>query len=175
MQSVFILTLIMMLKATMIFDFNKTAEINKWRITDDVVMGGRSNGNFQLNAEGYGLFSGKVSLENNGGFSSVRYYFPQKETTGFSKFVIRLKGDGKQYQFRVKAKQDEYFDYIVLFATTGQWQTIELPFDKMVPSFRGQLIDRPPFPGTSMLEIGFLIGNKKAESFALELDEILIQ
>ena len=175
MQPVFILSLMMMLQASMIFDFNKSADISKWRITDDVVMGGRSNGNFQLNAEGYGVFSGKVSLENNGGFSSVRYYFPPKETTSFSKFVIRLKGDGKQYQFRVKAKQDEYFDYILSFTTTGEWQTIELPFDKMVPSFRGQLLSRPPFPGTSMLEIGFLIGNKKAESFALELDEILIQ
>ncbi|MBC7509859.1 MAG: CIA30 family protein [Ferruginibacter sp.] len=175
MQPIFIFSLIMMLKASLIFDFNTTADISKWRVTDDVVMGGRSNGNFQLNAEGYGLFSGKVSLENNGGFSSVRYYFPQKETTGFNKFVIRLKGDGKQYQLRVKAMQDEYFDYIILFATTGEWQTLELPFYKMVPSFRGQLLNRPPFPGTSMLEIGFLIGNKKAESFALELDEILIQ
>ena len=175
MQPIFIFSLIMMLKASLIFDFNTTADISKWRVTDDVVMGGRSTGNFQLNAEGYGLFSGKVSLENNGGFSSVRYYFPQKETTGFNKFVIRLKGDGKQFQLRVKAMQDEYFDYIILFATTGEWQTLELPFDKMVPSFRGQLLNRPPFPGTSMLEIGFLIGNKKAESFALELDEILIQ
>lgn len=175
MQSIFILSLFMMLKASMIFDFNKTADISNWRITDDVVMGGRSNGNFQLTAEGYGIFTGKISLENNGGFSSVRYYFPQKETTGFKQFVIRLKGDGKQYQFRVKAKSNEYYDYIITFATTGEWQTLELPFDKMVPSYRGKLLNLPPFPGTSMLEIGFLIGNKKAESFALELDEILIQ
>ena len=62
MQPVFILSLMMMLQASMIFDFNKSADISKWRITDDVVMGGRSNGNFQLNAEGYGVFSGKVSL-----------------------------------------------------------------------------------------------------------------
>ena len=47
MQRVFILSLMMMLQASMIFDFNKSADINKWRITDDVVMGGRSNGKFQ--------------------------------------------------------------------------------------------------------------------------------
>jgi len=29
--------------------------------------------------------------------------------------------------------------------------------------------------GKSMTEIGFLIGNKKAESFALQLDEILLK
>ena len=175
MQSILLLSFVMFFKTTLLFDFNKSADISNWRITDDVVMGGRSNGNFQLTAEGHGLFSGEVSLDNNGGFSSVRYYFTQKETTESNRFVIRLKGDGKVYQFRVKVKSNDYYDYIISFATTGEWQTVELPFDKMIASFRGQLLNRPPFPGKSMTEIGFLIGNKKAESFALQIDEISIK
>ena len=51
-----------------IFDFNKEANIEGWRIVNDVVMGGRSSSNFKLNTEGHGCFSGAVSLENNGGF-----------------------------------------------------------------------------------------------------------
>ncbi|MGY8883923.1 MAG: CIA30 family protein, partial [Flavobacteriales bacterium] len=56
-----------------IFDFNLKSDLKKWTIVDDVVMGGRSSGNFRLNDDGHGVFEGEISLENNGGFSSVRY------------------------------------------------------------------------------------------------------
>ena len=62
-----------------IFDFNTKSNITNWRIVDDVVMGGRSNGNFKINDSGYGEFSGTVSLENNGGFSMVQYAFEAKK------------------------------------------------------------------------------------------------
>ena len=73
------LIVLLALNPIVLFDFTTSSDISKWRITDDVVMGGRSDGKFQLSANGNGLFSGKVSLENNGGFSSVRYYLDQKE------------------------------------------------------------------------------------------------
>ena len=44
----------------------------KWRITDDRVMGGRSQGKFEITKQDTMRFSGNLSLENNGGFSSVR-------------------------------------------------------------------------------------------------------
>ena len=47
-------------------------------------MGGRSDGNFNLNKEGFAVFHGEVSLENNGGFSSLRYQFPEKDISGGS-------------------------------------------------------------------------------------------
>ena len=75
----FILLITTMQTAT-IFDFNKKADITNWTIVDDVVMGGRSSGNFYLNKEGNGVFEGRVSLENNGGFSSLRYDFDEIST-----------------------------------------------------------------------------------------------
>ena len=56
-----------------IFDFNNTSNINSWRIVNDVVMGGKSSSTITINNEGHGQFSGIVSTENNGGFSSVRH------------------------------------------------------------------------------------------------------
>ena len=44
-------------------------------------MGGRSNDKFKIDSDGNGLFSGDVSLENNGGFSSVHYQFEKINTT----------------------------------------------------------------------------------------------
>jgi hypothetical protein len=155
-----------------IFDFNKDADTRRWNIVDDGVMGGLSSGRFRINEVGHGEFKGTVSLENNGGFSSLRYYFNPMETSQHSKFVLRLKGDGKTYQFRVKSQANEYYSYICEFKTTGDWQTVEIPFDVLYPSFRGRTLNMPNYPGKQLGEIGFLIGNKKAENFMLEVDRI---
>jgi NADH dehydrogenase [ubiquinone] 1 alpha subcomplex assembly factor 1 len=155
-----------------VYDFNSQSDLRDWRIIDDVVMGGRSNGNYTLNKEGHGIFSGEVSTENNGGFSSVRYQFKKMTVSSESKIVIRLKGDGKEYQFRVKDKVNAYYSYITTFQTTGEWQSINIQLKDLYPSFRGRTLDLPNFHSTSFEEIVFLIGNKKNESFRLELDKI---
>ena len=99
------IVVLLALNPIVLFDFTTSSDISKWRITDDVVMGGRSDGNFQLSAKGNGLFSGKVSLENNGGFSSVRYYLDQKEMQGLNKFVIRIKAMAKIINLELEQKE----------------------------------------------------------------------
>ncbi len=167
--------LIFIIQNMTIFNFTSDSDISNWKILDDVVMGGRSDGDFKINAEGHGEFSGKVSLENNGGFSSLRYYFESLNTENYSKFVIKLKGDGKSYQFRVKDKRNNRHSYIYKFDTTEDWQKIEIPFSEMYASFRGYKLDIPNFNGDQMEEIAFLIGNKKAESFQLLIDTISLE
>lgn len=155
-----------------IFDFQQDSDLSNWRIVDDVVMGGRSDGQFGINEEGHAVFQGEVSLENNGGFSSVRYRFPQQQVAAFQKMSIRLKGDGKSYQFRVKSDQSDRHSYVYPFQTSGEWQIIEIPLAEMVPRFRGRALSIPNYPGQIMEEIALLIGNKKAEAFRLEMDWI---
>jgi len=158
-----------------VYDFNRDSKDSDWIVVDDVVMGGRSEGGFTLSEKGHGVFSGKVSLENNGGFSSVRHRFASRNVEEFSKFVIRLKGDGKAYQFRVKSEEYDRHSYISYFQTTGEWQTIEINFSEMYPSFRGRKLDMPNFPGKTMEEITFLISNNKEESYRMEVDLIGIE
>ena len=158
-----------------IFDFNKNSNIEGWRIVDDVVMGGKSSGTFTLNPEGYGIFEGQISLENNGGFSSVRYQFKKLKVNEFSKIIIRLKGDGKNYQFRVKDKSSTYYSYITYFQTSGEWQEVEISLKDMYPSFRGRKLDMPNFSHDYIEEVTFLIGNKKKEKFRLLIDKIEIR
>ncbi len=158
-----------------IFDFNKNSDLSNWAIVDDVVMGGRSDGYMEINPEGHAVFYGKVSLENNGGFSSVRYRFAQKDVSTYSHVKIRLKGDGKRYQFRVKSDSYDRHSYIYHFSTSGDWQTITIPLTEMVPRFRGRILDMPNYPARVLTEIAFLIANKKAEDFKLEIDKIILQ
>lgn len=155
-----------------LFDFNSQSNISNWRTVDDVVMGGQSNGSFKINNAGNGLFFGEVSLENNGGFSMVQYRFEAKKASSFSKVCIRLKGDGKSYQFRIKSSDSDRHSYISSFKTSTNWETIEISFNTMYPAFRGRTLDMPNYSGEQMEMIAFLIGNKKAEVFNLEIDSI---
>ena len=160
------------MSSQIIFNFNKSSDIKNWIVIDDVVMGGKSSGSFKLNSDGYGVFLGDISLENNGGFSSVRYRFEKILINKSTKISIRIKGDGKKYQFRIKSNSGDYYSYISPFSTTGEWQEIEIPLKDMYPSFRGRKLDQPNFSNDTFEEITFLIGNKNKEKFQLLIDKI---
>ncbi len=166
--------LITIMNATLIFDFNKDSNIQDWRIVDDTVMGGKSAGSFRLSPDGFGLFEGQILLENNGGFSSVNYRFKKIKVNDDSCLVMRLKGDGKNYQVRIKNDSGTSYSYIAPFATSGAWQEIKILLKDLYPSFRGRKLDLPNFSHDSVEELVFLIGNKTPEKFALLIDTIAL-
>ena len=55
-----------------LFDFQASTNSSAWQIVNDEVMGGVSTSRFQILTNGGAVFSGVGSLENNGGFASVR-------------------------------------------------------------------------------------------------------
>ena len=72
----------------------------QWRVVNDGVMGGLSEGNVAFTEAGELVFVGNLSLENNGGFSSIR---SNKVSLDFSRaegLARRVKGDGRTYQLR---------------------------------------------------------------------------
>lgn len=160
------------MKPILIFEFNSNSAINNWEIVNDVVMGGKSKSKFYLNPAGNGTFDGNVSLDNNGGFCSVKYNF-EPITINKNKFIcIRCKGDGKEYQFRVKSNISDSHSYVYGFQTSTDWLTIEIPISELQPSFRGRKLDLPNYDGSNLEEIAFLIGNKKEETFQLLIARI---
>jgi len=158
-----------------IFNFKDTQSTSNWYVVNDGVMGGLSEGKLTINESGNGLFKGYVTTENNGGFSSVRYNFNTVSSSNFKSFQLRIKGDGNPFQFRVKSSNRQRFSYIYTFNTSGDWETISIPFNKMEPAFRGYKLDQPNFDGLQMEEIAFLIGNKKEQSFKLFIDSIILE
>ncbi len=175
MKTLTLIFCMMMLTNFILIDFKKGDASDSWIIVNDVVMGGRSSAKFVVNSEGNGLFSGQVSLENNGGFSSVRYRFESLDVTQYKKLVLKLKGDGKAYQFRLKPDLNDAHSYVKSFNTSGKWESIEINFEDMYPRFRGRVLDMPNYSGDEMTEIAFLISNKKAETFKLEIDNISLK
>ena len=131
---------------TTLFDFNTTNQMDSWRIVNDGVMGGLSQSRMQLSKNSTAIFQGKVSLENNGGFASVRTMPQEYNIAGYTGLRMRVKGDGRDYQVRLRT--NNRFDgaaYGYKFATKqDEWTVVEIPFAQTVPTFRGRvLMDYP--------------------------------
>lgn len=173
--NVILLILIAMNNTLTIFDFNKESNIASWVVVNDVVMGGRSRGDFSLNSEGYGVFKGLVSLENNGGFSSLRHQFQKISISEYTKICIRLKGDGKKYQLRLKPDTATQYAYTTYFQTNNEWQTVKINLADLTPTFRGRKLAMDNFDGNELAELGFLIGNKENETFQLIIANIILE
>ncbi len=160
----------------LLMDFNDGKEAPTWFAVNDGVMGGLSMGDGVVK-DGSLVFAGTLSLENNGGFSSVRtegsYNFEGK-----SFILMRVMGDGRTYQLRLATDaryQGSKISYAADFTTeVGKWTEVKIPLDAFLPGWRGRKLDGPPLELSEVEEIGILIGDKKTEPFALKVDWIKV-
>jgi len=160
------------MRTTVLYQFNTDSDLRNWYVLDDVVMGGRSSGRIRLSPEGHGLYTGTISLENNGGFSSLRYRTQPVPLSPDDRIRVRLKGDGNSYQLRVKQDRRNRYSYMHEFETGGAWQEIEVRLGDLHPVFRGRTMNRPDFDHFTIEEVIFLITNKRPEPFRLLIDKI---
>ncbi len=141
-----------------VFDFAQAgADLEAWGSLDDVVMGGISQSTFFLKKQmplnppsldvigepvQYALFTGDVSTENSGGFSSVRTqnFEPPFNFAGWTGLRLRVKGDGQRYKFILRNSADwDSLGYIYAFDTeVGVWIDVVVPFIELVPTFRAK-------------------------------------
>lgn len=161
-----------------LFDFTTDTPGNAWEVEDDTVMGGRSQGQLAMTEDGHARFYGEVSLENDGGFSSIQHRFDPVASlpAGAGAFLVRLKSDGSDYTLRVQEQSDQRHFYQATFSTAGgEWETVRVPFDDMKPVWRGEPVDAPDFAGEQVRTVQFLIGNKKAQNFEVLIDRIGVE
>ncbi len=155
-----------------IYTFSQSTSIKDWQVINDGVMGGLSQSEIELTKDGYGQFFGQISIANNGGFASVRLLTNVEINPNSEYIVLKVKGDKKTYQFRLKSDKNLSQSYVQEFQTNGEWQTIKLKLDEFSPQFRGRVLDLPNFNFSEIEEIRFLIGNKKKEDFKLLIKSI---
>jgi hypothetical protein len=156
----------------MLIDFTNAEESQCWMTINDDVMGGISQSRIELSHTATALFSGQLSLENNGGFASLRRRADDYYLGGTTGVMLKVKGDGRTYQFRVKT--DDQYDgvaYRTLFATdAGHWQTISLLFSGFCASFRGKAVPGAPVLHPEKIrQIGFMLADKQQGAFRLEM------
>jgi transforming growth factor-beta-induced protein len=147
-----------------------------WRVVDDGVMGGLSRGKIQISKDGILNFNGKLSLKNNGGFSSLRTGNLKLDLSGADGVVARVKGDGRTYQMRFNTDARFRFREVSFSADfktkKDEWIEIKVPFDEFAGSFRGMKLKNETFDPAKIRRIGLLLGDKKAGAFEVQVDWI---
>ena len=145
---------------TVLVDFTGEEEQGQWRIVNDGVMGGLSQSGIAIGPDHVAVFEGRLSLENNGGFASVRRRPHDYSLAGFDAVMLRIRGDGRTYQFRVRT--NERFDGVSyraeFMAEPGKWMTVTIPFSSLEPTFRGRPVpEAPKLKPEDIRQIGFLL------------------
>lgn len=158
-------------KAYMI-DFSKQ-ENGRWRITNDGVMGGLSNGEM-IFAQDHGIFTGSISLDNNGGFSSV-FRAVDNIPQSYKKLVIDIEGDGQAYQLRlviyINGYRLAYKHDFKTVANKRENHVFELADFKA--TFRGRAVPNAPLLNSEDIkEVGFLMTKKVPGKFSLSIFEL---
>jgi NADH dehydrogenase [ubiquinone] 1 alpha subcomplex assembly factor 1 len=157
-----------------LFRFDTAASTGSWQAIDDVVMGGVSASRFAWSAEGWAVFSGVVSLANNGGFASVRAPVAAPAGGGTA-FLLTVRSDGQRYKFSVRT--DQGFDGVAYQAVfqppAAEWVTLSLAVADFVPSWRGRIVaNAPPLDPARLQQLGLLIADRQEGSFRLEVRAI---
>ena len=170
--------LVAQVDTSMVTDFSNAEEADLWRSVDDVVMGGVSQSGLSVTPTATGVFAGDLSLENNGGFASVRRNVEDVDFAGTSAIALRVKGDGRPYQLRLQTKTtNDTISYRSEFETTaGEWIELRLPIADMEPVFRGEVVpDAPELSPNDVKQLGFLLADKQPGAFRLETDWIRLE
>jgi len=171
------LSLTALLVAVTLLDFDDPADAALWSPVDDVVMGGVSGSAFDQAGAGVARFHGNVSLENFGGFASVRTPPRGWDTAGAEAFALRVRGDGKTYKFTLRTGDGfDGIQYQQRFTAAGEWSDVRLPVSDFVATFRGRKVPfAPSLDPAKVRAIGLMISDKQAGSFELFVDRIAIE
>jgi NADH dehydrogenase [ubiquinone] 1 alpha subcomplex assembly factor 1 len=161
----------------LLIDFSKNLEGMEIGVTNDGVMGGLSQGKFKNTESGTIHFSGKLSLKNNGGFSSLRMRGVQWNLEEWKGIELRVKGDGRNYGFRVTTDQSfrgSRVSFTSDFQTSkDKWITIRVPFSAMQAGWRGRQLDRK-FDAAKISGIGVILADKLEGLFTLEIKSVSV-
>jgi len=154
-----------------VFDFSDQSAF-EWFLVNDNVMGGISKGQVERTKRETMRFSGRLSLKNNGGFSSARSQISDFFLAGYDGLMLKTRGDGRSYSILVTTLERGR-TWQNQFKTSEKWQIVKVPFKKMQMSIMGWRPNvSPEIMGNRVRAIGFIIADKNETPFALEVDWI---
>jgi monofunctional biosynthetic peptidoglycan transglycosylase len=160
-----------------LLDFVGPDAAQKWQAVNDGVMGGVSEGRFKITADKTMEFSGRLSLDNNGGFASVRTKPTDFDIKSGDALVVRVKGDGREYVLNIYTKSRRMaFSYRAPLPTTrDEWTEVSVPLGEFIPTaFGNRVKGMGPVEPDQINSLGFMLSDKKPGPFKLEVDWVKI-
>jgi uncharacterized surface protein with fasciclin (FAS1) repeats len=159
-------------KIKFLFDFSDRSAAKQWVSVNDSVMGGISEGGFRITDDKTLVFSGNLSLENRGGFTSIRTKAKDLNLGGFERITVRVKGDGRTYSLNLMtSSRSAASSYRAPINTKKDtWQEVSLNLKDFVYTSFGRVITTAPtLKAKDIRRIGFTLSDKKAGPFRLEV------
>lgn len=164
-----------MSKLITLFDFSSPETAASWGPIDDRVMGGVSSSSFIYEDSSGALFTGEVSMEHGGGFASVRSGHLDLDLSDYQGLAMACMGDGKSYKLSVTT-EPRYGSviYRAVFDTRpGTWEELKIPFNRFIPTFRGQIVpEAPELDPSNIVALGLLISQRQKGPFRLKVSFI---
>jgi uncharacterized surface protein with fasciclin (FAS1) repeats len=158
-----------------LIDFYDASAAKRWISVNDNVMGGISEGGFRITNDNTLEFFGNLSLQNRGGFASIRTRPADLKLDGFSAIVVRVKGDGRTYYFNLRtSSRNAASSYRAPIKTQkDNWQEVRIPLKDFVYTAYGRPITgAEPLRANKVQSFGFTLADKKAGPFRLEVSSI---
>jgi NADH dehydrogenase [ubiquinone] 1 alpha subcomplex assembly factor 1 len=158
-----------------LFEFTGPEAAQQWQAVNDGVMGGVSDGRFRITPDTTMEFSGTLSLENNGGFASVRSKPTDLDVQAGDAIVVRVKGDGRQYVLNLYTKSRRMaFSYRAPLPTKqGEWTEVSVPIAEFIPTAFGRRVQgMGPVQPDQIVGLGFMLSDKKPGPFTLEIKSV---
>lgn len=160
-----------------LLDFAAPDAAQKWQAVNDGVMGGVSDGRFKVTPEKTLEFSGNLSLENNGGFASVRTKPTDLDIKAGDILVVRVKGDGREYVLNIYIKSRRMaFSYRAPLPTTkDEWREVEIPLADFIPTAFGRRVQgMGPVEPDQINGLGFMLSDKKPGKFQMQVEWVKV-
>lgn len=173
MKSILLITMLAIIGSPQQFKFGKN-EVNNWVVVLDGVMGGRSTGELSFTDHAL-VMQGDISLENNGGFASVRSPWGQYDLSEAEGIKMKVKGDGRKYTVMLEPTNQWYLPtYVVDVKTSKKWKTIDIPMSELRYSQVGRRMDQKPTAEdlAQVKRIGFILFDKQSGPYTLEVESL---
>lgn len=171
MKTIIALLLMTTLASSMRIDFGEKST-NNWYVLNDGVMGGLSTGKAAFTKSAL-VLKGTVSLENNGGFASVKSPFEATNLADYKTVTVRYRSAGQTMALTFETSERWYDPtYKAMLPTSKDWSTATFE----LKDFQQYKIGRASGATMSnqnqedVIRMGFMTADKKAGDFMLEVD-----
>jgi hypothetical protein len=161
--------------STVLFDFSNQDETFDWFNQNDTVMGGVSDSTTTW-VDGQLVFSGNLSLDNNGGFTSTFGPINDQLPTlmsGAEAIVVTARGDGKTFLMQIRNYDNtRYIQRFTTVADVEQDYVLPLADFESVDWRLSVIPNAAPIDTTTIGQLGFYLLDKQVGPFELAISMI---
>jgi hypothetical protein len=160
-------------ESSMLADFSDPSSVDAWYVQNDTVMGGVSSSSVEFD-DGAMVFSGVLSTDNNGGFTSTRGpVLSAAPAAGWTSMSIEAEGDGRTYLVQVRTDTDGYIQRFT--PAESMSESILRLTDFVATDWRlAPVANRPPLSSESIRQVSIYLVDKQEGEFVLRLRSVTL-